>query len=179
MTTRQALLELKKLAKVAGEALYRRVELAEQCLSDLDWIAVEHGGSELKAQDTLQSQFFPDLDGYLSLGKLRAMYRDVPKSKWAEVKYGLAAVEVIYDEQTAEKTEKGTRTSWKKVAEDRADQIDNLQRQVTQVSDLSDKQRSEVETLREKVAELTRENERLQGRLEELQRLLDKQPAHV
>jgi len=178
-TTRQALLELKKLAKSAADNLYRRIELSAQVMGDLDWIAAEHGGSDLKAQDALQDQFFKDLGGFVSLGKLIAMFRNVPQETWAELKYDVAAVEVVYDGQAVEKTEKGTKTAWKPIAEERGDKIECLQRQVSNVTELADKQRSEVELLRAKVEELTRENDRLLGRVEELQRLLDRQAVHA
>jgi len=178
-TTRQALLELKRLAASAADNLYRRIELSAQVMSDLDWIAREHGGSDLKAQDTLQDQFFRDLGGFISLGKLIAMFRNVPQETWAELKYDVAAVEVVYDDQAIEKTEKGTKTAWKPIAEERGEKIERLQRQMSQVNELADKQRSEIDVLRAKVEELTRENERLRGRVEELQRLLDRQVVQV
>lgn len=161
--TKTCLSELKRLVKDAKANLYRRIELASSVLNDLDWIAKEHGGSELKAHDALQSEFFPDLGGYLSLGKLVQMYRNVNKSQWAECRYDVAAVEVVYDEQRQKTTseEKGTRTSWKALAAERADEIDRLKAQVAQLMEANG-------TLREENTELRASVARLEGAMEEL-----------
>ena len=166
MTTKQALMELKKLAATAADNLYRRIELAVNVLADLDWIAQVHGGSDLKAQDALQSEFFRDLGGFISLGKLCAMYRHVPASEWKACRYDVAAVEVTYDDQAAtEKRETGKRTAWKAIAEERAEQIDQQTAEVLHL-------RGEVERLRD-------ENARLHGRVEQLEKQLDREPAGV
>jgi hypothetical protein len=172
MTTKQALRELKTLAAAAADNLYRRIELAATVMSDLDWIAEIHGGSDLKAQDALESEFFRDLGGYVTLGKLIAMYRHVPHDEWKGVKYDVAGVEAIYDGRvdTEDAGEKGKRTSWKQLAEERQDKIDRLESAHKQVSDLATRQTSELDQLRARVKELETENARLLGRIEELER---------
>lgn len=164
--TKQALSELKKLAASAVDNLYRRIELAVQVLGDLDWIATEHGGSDLMAQDALQSEFFRDLGGFISLGKLCAMYRAVPAGEWKACRYDVAAVEAVYDGLAeTEKKEVGKRTAWKAIAEERAEQLDEQTAELLRL-------RSEVEKLRD-------ENARLHGRIEQLEKLLDRDPAAV
>jgi len=159
MTTKQALTELKKLAREAADNLYRRIELAATVLKDLDWIAQIHDGSDLKAQDALESEFFRDLGGYVTLGKLIAMYRSVPKARWAELRYNVQAVEIVYDEQgTPEKREIGQRTAWKQIAEERGEQLEAANRQLA--------------SLQTQLADLTSENGRLHGRIEQLEKLL-------
>lgn len=162
-STKSCLTELKRLVKDAKTNLYRRIELASNVLADLDWIAREHGGSELKAHDALQSEFFPDLGGYLSLGKLVQMFRNVAKSQWEECRYNIAAVEVVYDDQRRQTTteEKGSRTSWKALAAERAEEIDRLKAQVTQLVESNGKLREENTDFRAKVA-------RLEGAMDEL-----------
>lgn len=158
--TTQLLAELRTLASQATDNLYRRIGLAAEVMGDLDWIASVHGGSDLKAADALQDEYFRDLGGYVSLGKLLAMYRKITQPQWAEVKYDVAAVEVLYDEQTTETHERGERTSWKKVAEERAGKIEDLERQVKQLIEANG-------TLHEEVTELRAKCARLEGRLEE------------
>ena len=161
--TKSCLSELKRLVKDAKTNLYRRIELAATVLVDLDWIAKEHGGSELKAHDALQAEFFPDLGGYLSLGKLVQMFRKVAKSQWEECRYDIAAVEVVYDDQRQQTTteEKGTRTAWKALAAERAEEVDRLKAQVSQLMEANAKLREENTELRAKVA-------RLEGAMDEL-----------
>jgi hypothetical protein len=154
--TKTCLTELKRLVKDAKANLYRRIELAATVLADLDWIAREHGGSELKAHDALQSEFFPDLGGYLSLGKLLQMYRKVGKPQWEECRYDIAAVEVVYDEQhqTTTAEERGSRTAWKKIAEERAERIEQLEAYVAKLTSENDRLSAENTDLRNRVARL-------------------------
>lgn len=154
--TKTCLAELKRLVKDAKANLYRRIELAANVLADLDWIAREHGGSELKAHDALQSEFFPDLGGYLSLGKLVQMFRNVAKPQWEECRYDVAAVEVVYDEQRRETIteEKGSRTSWKTLAGERAEKIEKLEAEVAKLLDDNGRLREDNVNLRERVARL-------------------------
>lgn len=164
MTTKQALAELKKLAKDAAVVLYRRIELAALVLSDLDWIARTHDGSDLKAQDALQGEFFRDLSGYVTLGKLLAMYRHIPEDQWRGCRYDVAAVEVLYDDQAEpDQAERGKRTAWKALAEERGEALHEAE--------------AELVRLRKQVAELKTENERLRGRIEQLERLLGHEPV--
>lgn len=158
--TTQLLAELKKLADAAEQNLYRRIGLAAQVLRDLDWIATVHGGSDLKARDALQSEYFRDLGGYVSLGKLIDMREKVNKEQWEECRYDVAAVEVIYDDMAREPREKGERTDWRKLAGERAEKIEELERQVSQLLEANGKLREENTELRARVA-------RMEGRLEE------------
>lgn len=162
--TTQLLAQLKTLAASAVDNLYTRIGLAAEVMSDLDWIASVHGGSDLKAADALQDQYFRDLGGYVSLGKLMAMYRKVEQRRWEEVRYDIAAVESIYDEEEPTPRVKGTKTAWKKVAEERGSRITELEKQVTQLLQANAELREENQQLRAKVA-------KLEGRLEERERI--------
>lgn len=158
--TTQLLAELRTLAQAAEKNLYQRIGLAREVLQDVDWIASVHGGSDLKAADALQDEYFRDLGGYVSLGKLMSMYRHVTREQWEELRYDVAAVEVVYDDATRETHEKGERTSWKKVAEERGQRVSELEKQVTQLLEANGQLREENTELRARVA-------RLEGRLEE------------
>jgi hypothetical protein len=161
--TTQLLAELKTLARQAEANLYTRIGYACEVMADLDWIATVHGGSDLKASDALQDEYFRDLGGFISLGKLMAMYRKVEKQRWEEVKFDVAAVEVIYDDSNPDQVEKGKRTSWKKVAEERKAKIEELERQIKTLVEANGQLREEVTELRAKAA-------RLEGRIEEMDR---------
>lgn len=158
MTTKQALAELKSLSKAAADNLYRRLELSAKVMADLDWIAQVHGGSDLKAQDALQSEFFADLGGYVTLGTLLAMFRNVPKSEWATCRYNVAAVEVIYRDQANGVTKQGTRTAWKKIAEDRLEQLEAAEARIQELESI----------VSEQAAKIARQG----GQIEQLERLM-------
>jgi hypothetical protein len=175
--TSQLLAELKTLAAIAVKNLYQRIGLAAEVMGDLDWIAMIHGGSDLKAADALQDEYFRDLGGYVSLGKLILMYQKVDQTQWEEARYDVAAVEVIYDGLTRETHEKGERTSWKKVAEERGERLEDVERSVKQIEEVAEVRKTEVERLREEVERLKAENANLRGRIEELQNLIHAKAA--
>lgn len=164
--TTQLLAELKTLAREAADNLYRRIELAAQVMRDLDWIAQTHGGSDLKAMDALQDEYFRDLGGFISLGKLILMYDNIAESQWQDCRYDVAAVEVEFDNLTREETEtkeQGKKTAWKPIALERADEIDRLKKQIDQLVQANSELRDENTELRSDVA-------RLEGRIEEMDR---------
>jgi len=179
--TTQLLAELKTLASSAADNLYRRIGLAAEVMLDLDWIARTHDGSDLKAHDALQDGYFRDLGGFISLGKLIQMFSKIPVEQWKEVKFDVAAVEIMYNEATSTEPkdggEKGVRTAWKPLAEERGKQVDRLTEQVKQTGDLATRQTAEIDQLKARICELTRENERLQGRVEELEKMMHRQPV--
>ena len=172
MTIKQILAELKRLATDARDNIYRRAELAALALDNQDWIVREYDGCERKARDALSLEYFPDLDGYVSLGKIVEVWRNFPKARWAEYRYNVAAVVAAYNkEHTAiDRHEKGTRTNWKSVAEARGLDLEHAQDTVKSLRACADQQLSEIEQLRQQIVELERENARLRGRIEELEK---------
>jgi hypothetical protein len=173
--TAQVLAELKRLVVDAKANLYRRIELAATVLTDLDWIAQVHGGCDLKAQEVLTAEYFPDLGEYISLGKLVGMWKDIPKEEWESLRFNIAAVEEVYDDKHRQTREQGERTSWKKVAEERGERLETMERSLCQLQELSDSRQTELQRLREEVVQLRDENAKMRGRVEELQRLLERQ----
>jgi hypothetical protein len=116
----------------------------------------------LKAQDALQSEFFFDLGEYVTLGKLLAMYRSIPREQWEECRYNVAAVEVLYDGQAdTEQREMGKRTAWKPLAEQRGEELEAA--------------KARIASLEKEVEELRSANGRLHGRIEQLELMLEKE----
>ena len=163
--TTQLLAELKNLAKDAADNLYRRIAIAREVMSDLDWIATVHGGSDVRAADALQDEYFRDLKGFVSLKKLMDMHRDVSHEDWKSVSYGIAAVKAIHDEQLAgeKSTKHEVRTNWKVKCAEKDERIEDLERQVEQLLESNQKLRGENAELRSQIA-------RLEGRIEEMDR---------
>lgn len=166
--TSQLLAELKKLTDSAVDNLYRRIEIAATVMEDLDWIAQVHGGSDLKAADALKKDFFPDLDGFITLPKLIEMYKKIEREEWEACHYNVRAVEVIYEDRHWAKKEKGQRTAWKKLAEERGMRIAELEKRITELEE-------QIKQLLESNSQLRKENTELraqvahkEGRIEEM-----------
>lgn len=89
-STRRNLNRLRELAGKAGENIYERCQLATALLDDHDWIAAEHGGSQSKAMDWLEEDFFADLSGSFPLGRLLQIFRHFPNiAQWKKRKFHL------------------------------------------------------------------------------------------
>lgn len=162
--TAQLLGELKRLSRESSDNMYRRIEIAIQVLDDYDWIADVHKGSRDAAVNSLAAEFFADIGGFISLGKLMDMHARIDKAAWKEHKFDVAAIEVLYDERSKpERHEMGKRTSWKKIAEERQDRIEQLERQIKELMSSNSQLRDENTELRTNVA-------RLEGRIEEMDR---------
>lgn len=156
--TTQRLAQLKNLADQAAENLYERIKLASEVLEDLDWIAECFGGSDLKAMDTLQADYFRDLGGFITMGELIRMYKTLPKHVWEECRYNVAAVQVEYKNRTQPEStnEKkgGGRPKWKEIAEEAQQRIETLERQVEQLLEANQSLRAERDEWRQKAEEL-------------------------
>jgi hypothetical protein len=164
--TTQILAELKQLARDAEANLYRRIGLAAEALSDVDWLAASFGGCVDDACKALQDDYFRDLGGYVSLGKLLQMRRDVPEADWRSVGYDVAAVQVMHDDREipgGEDRKKPEKTAWKKMAADRLEEIESLKAQLKQQSARISELEAAVEAERVRSA-------KLEGQIEELRR---------
>jgi len=164
-STTQALAQLRTLAAEASANLYSRIGLAAEVLADLDWIATIFSGSDHKAVDAIQHEYFRDLGGYISLGKLLQMYARIDADGWKECKYDVAAVEVMYDELSSARPDSppAKRTCWKAIAEERGAKIEQLERQIAELVAAN-------ESLRDENMSLRAASSRLEGRIEEMDR---------
>lgn len=156
-STNQNLKRLQTLADVADKNIFERIDLAAKVLADLDWVAENHENED-KARSWLESQFFNQLAGVFSLGKLFQIYEQFPDEKqWAEYRYDLPAMHSLWRErQSDDGGLTGTRTAWKPIAEEFKARCEELE--------------SENASLKLQVAELTHKNAVLEGRLAERRR---------
>lgn len=152
--TKELISTLRELAGKANECLYGRARIASMVLADLDYIAEVHGGNEDRAIESLQSEFFQDVCSYIPLGKVRLIYEMFPDPRtWADHNYNLNVMEQMLDEQlSVERTSPQRRTRWKSVAASLEDELAIAKR---------------------KIKELTEENQRLNRRVWELEKLED------
>lgn len=77
---------LKRLRELVGQAKennYERVSHAAALLNDSDFVTDRYGGDEGRARDEIQSAYFPDIGGLLSIGRLLEIFAYFPKrSEW-------------------------------------------------------------------------------------------------
>ena len=70
----------------------------------------------------MQRQFFAGIGEFISLSKLIAMYRHVPKEKWEELRYTIVAVEAAYDDLgSQEREQEKEQKRWQRIARTAAD----------------------------------------------------------
>jgi len=164
--TAQLLAQLKTLAASAKDNLYKRIGIASQVIDDVERVATEHGGDVDKAYDSLQENFFCELGGGIfDLSEVIEAYRNTSEDLWKQNRYNIALVVKTYRKQlqSTMPEEKGERTSWKKVAAERLQRVEQLEKQVAQLLETNGKLREENTELRAKVS-------RMEGRIEEMER---------
>jgi chromosome segregation ATPase len=177
MTTKQKLVRLKELSRQAGANIFERCKLASEVLQDTDWLA--QCGDEFKARDLLQAEYFRDLSGFISIGRLVELYEKFPlESKWKEYKYDLAAMDSLEREMSATENDglKGVRTAWKPLAEKFEREVTDLRQDLQSAHQKARIANGEVEKLRGEIRELERENATLRGRITQLERMLKLEP---
>ena len=173
MSTAKNLAELKQLRDVATRNIFRRIQLAEDVLSDLKWIAATHQGDDGAAQDAIQSEFFPDLGGFINLGRLREVLRAFPtEATWKEYRYDLRAmVELLHQQENEEGIEeRANRTSYKKLAGE-------LEQRAKTAERAASTSQEALVTAQQRISDLETEVARCHGRIEELTRLIDRRHA--
>ena len=161
--TTKLLAELKILADGARENIWKRISLAKEVLADHDWIATCHDGSDLKARDAIQDDFFYELNGTFTLGALLAIHEAYPReADWKAVKYNLQAMRALWEE--GRKKEKNPVDRKSPVPRKDFDELtQRLEQQVSRTESLAE----ENSRLREEIARLREENAVLRGRLME------------
>ena len=165
--TGQILAQLKQLADEAKENLYTRIGLAIEVLQDLDWIALVHEGSIDVARQALEDEYFRDLGGYVTLGKLMQMYQTIPREEWDACRHNIAAIEVIFDGKET-KPEPLNRQNWKKAYDDLLEAYEELQQELANWKQVAEERGVKIQELQEQITNLQTSSARLEGRVEEL-----------
>ena len=162
--TTQMLAELETLAKSARENIWKRIGLAKQVLADHDWIATAHNGSELKARDAIQDQYFYELNGTYTLGVLLSIYGAFPNQKdWIAAKYNLQTMRARWEE--AKVKDDNDKPNRKGPIPRR--EFEELQQRMEAQTARCEALAEENARLRAEIAQLREQNAILQGRLME------------
>ena len=171
LTSKQALNRLRDLSKEAGGNVYARTALAAQLLADKAWIAAEHGGDDWAALDMLEDQFFHDLA--VPLTDLIRVYQNFPtEAQWAGE--GFKVRKLLNKLKSPAPSGK---TQVRRVTVKQYESLQTEKKHFEAANRTLDKNlteaKTELESLRTRVATLERENTRLKGRIEELERIVE------
>jgi len=160
MTTKQKHTQLKNLAKDAKANLYEMIKLADQIVSDHEYID-EMGGEDV-VLEMLEADEFSHFGGSPSLSQMLHAFRANPDLKtWKEYRFDIWR---MIDLATPSKDPvERVRTNWKARAEELEVEKAGLEEKVSSMS-------SELEELKQQNAELSRENSELRGELRGLTR---------
>jgi hypothetical protein len=153
------------LVRQAGVNYFERATLANELLQDKDWIAAALGGSDWKAVELLQAEFFHDLAGTIHLTDLIRLVQHWPDEKdWRAFGYHLG--KMMKALKPAHKPRTYRRPKLK--------EYEALLTRVKEVEYQRNTILSERDKLLKRVAEVEKENDRLKGRVEELEGLIEK-----
>lgn len=168
-TTTQRLARLKELAAEEGKNIYERLELADACLRDDEWVDGEpFQGDVVAATDFLEEQYFALLAGIHRLSYMLRLYRDVPFEVWEQYRFSLQMIDGYYQNEVVEQSEPRARTSWKKEYEELKEKYEEV------VLELKRAQQENTE-LKKTNQDLREMNASLQGGLEQMEKVMDRQ----
>lgn len=175
MRASQLLVKLGELMNKSGEALYERVKLANQIRSDRVWLEEACAGDELKASEIL-AKYFPDVcHGRMHMLTLLLVFDKFPKlEQWRERKFNLIAMlDEIASSTDKEKVERRTA----KLADiiERDEKIKELEYKLKRAEKTIEERDAEIAKLRQELSVMREDNARLEGRLEQLEKILDRE----
>jgi len=170
--TRSLLIRLKTLVQEAGNNYYERIKIATTILTDREWIAAEFGGKEEKACETLEHEYFHDLCGAMDIWSLLQIYRKFPEeADWKKYDYHLTK---LYEASKLPSAEKAAPRRHVKIKEfEKLEQEKKaLQLELRhRTRELAQRDQT-IASMEEKIVKLERENERLHGKVEELEKIV-------
>jgi hypothetical protein len=125
-----------ELRAAASSNIYRRAKLATELLADMDWIAEQHDGDEFKARDVIESTLFPDLRSFTTLGRLKQLYTAYPDdAQWRLLRYDLAAMEAMYNDEHKPAKVPQQRTNWKQKAAELEEKLHYANAEIARLKD--------------------------------------------
>ena len=179
MKANEIVSRLRRLSKEAGANVYERCHLAAELLADKAWIDSEHGGDDFAALEAIEDDFFHDLA--VPLTDLVRLTQHFPDEKdWAARHYNLrkmlAALKVGGNAERP-----AARRATLKEVEDLRDKVKRFEAANKNLDRSYLAAQNELAQARERIGKLEKENERLKGRVEELEGIIarhfQKRPA--
>ena len=174
-STAKLLARLKELSDDAGVNYYERISIADSLMQDREWLKTSFKSDDYAAAEYLQDTFFHDLSGSMTIWMLLQIYRKFPnKTDWKNEGYNLRTLYAKCKPPIEKKTG-GTRVAIKVADHEKLIQeVKEKQFEIRKVKQLCQDHETELEALQKTCNQLERENLKLKGRIEELERILSK-----
>lgn len=178
-TTNEKVVQLRNMLGQAGETHYKRIKLAKEIIDDKTWILTHFNGDKFRAGEVLEKDYFGDLCGAINFWRLIKIIEEFPKiEEWRKYKFNLTEMSAIIDARNRSKRKKSTR--WSITQRD----YEELESEKNRFRRLYDTKKDELEHAQARVAELekavitlTKEKARLEGKVAELETLLERKKA--
>lgn len=172
----QILAKLKDLKNQCGERYYERAVLVDRLLVDKQWLREAHGDDEVAAIKTLEDDLFDDLCGLVTVTGMRVILKKFPKIEdWRKFKFRLPD---LYDAALPRRASKESSEPIRRATLKEVDQLREEKKHLEYVCKQAKKEcESKDEKIRQleaQVRQLTRENAKLEGRVVELEGLLER-----
>ncbi len=174
-TPGEQLARLHALVGEAGHNYYERIALAAALLGNQGWLDSSYQGDAYRAAEMLETKYFHDLCGAMSVWDFLRIYQFFPRENdWQAHGYNLRA---MHDKCKA----KPENSQPREVVRVKRAEFEAAQTKVQELTATLKTREKEVKSkdgevmrLRERVTELEHENLKLSGRVDELEKLLSK-----
>jgi hypothetical protein len=175
MTNGEMLIRLKELSGQAGQNYYERIKLVTALLDDKSWLTSSHKGDAYRAAELLEHEFFHDLCNARSIWELIGVYRKFPDAKdWEARHWNLTTLIIACKTKEPKATRRVVKMvdfeAIQKKAKDLEFQVKKSDKELRTKDDI-------IAELQKRVAKLEKENTHLQGRVDELEKILNKRLA--
>lgn len=170
-TSAKLLARLGDLIATAGANYYERIQIADTLIQDKEWLLAEFKGDDYKAAEVLEEQYFHDLSGSLTIWQLMHVYRKFPnEADWRKHKYNLRKLFELTKPEPTPRRE--YRSVTRKLFEEVEQRAKEMEFQVKKVNKELSARDQEISSLKDKVSRLERENIKLKGQVEELEKIV-------
>lgn len=166
---KQKFARLEALAQQTGAAIYERVKIAHEIMSDKTYLDERYEGDDLKCAEEIQEKYFADIGGLMSVYHLVEVFRAYPTEEvWKKNRYNLKAMRAQWLEDHPEPKNEGhasRRSVTLKDLQVKEEQIEELSCAVKRNEKAAERMEDELTKLREENRKLREENAHLKGQL--------------
>jgi hypothetical protein len=176
MTTIEKVQQLRTLLGQTGILHHKRIKLAKEIIDDKQWILTNFGGDEFRAAEVLEKEYFGDLCGAINFWRLIKIIEEYPDVKdWETFNFNLTEMSAIIDTRNRTKRNRGT-TRWSVTQRDYEEleaEKNRFQKLFTTKNSDVEKKDARIKELEEAVKQLIREKARLEGKVAELEEIIE------
>ncbi len=166
---------LQVLSNEAGPALFERIKIASEIMSDTGYIEARYANDEEACSEELGRKYFLDLAGLMSVWQLVEVFRAFPNEEiWKEDSYNLKVLRDRYLANREKPTGGGRRSAKIEDIKERDEKIEELKYNIKRFEETSKREEKEITRLKEENIKLREENALLRGRIGELERMMNR-----